>query len=259
MYRNRTIAIAVPAYNESGLISQTIESIPDFVDRIFAVDDASTDSTYDIITHIPDDRILPLRHRMNGGVGAAVATAYKHALMENVDITVVMAGDNQMDPLYLSALLDPIVDDRAEFSKGNRLVSAEFRKGMSPWRLLGNTVLTYLTKVASGYWNIEDPQNGYTAISISALRLIDLDTVYKGFAFENDMLVRLNVHNARVVNVPIPARYGQEKSKIRYVPFIMRTSGYLLRACAWRIDRKFIQSGKGKTSSHIGQKDEEVT
>lgn len=239
MYRNRSIGIAVPAYNESKLIEKTLSSIPLYVDKIYAIDDGSQDNTAEKIKNFADPRVVLIQQK-NGGVGAAITSGYKKALEDNIDIIAVMAGDNQMDPDYLSNLLDPIVDGKAGYTKGNRLWNSKLRKGMSAWRALGNYILTFLNKVASGYWNLSDPQNGYTAISSLVLKKLDLDKTYRGYAFENDMLVKLNVHDISVKNVAIPARYADEKSKIRYPTFITKTSLYLINALLWRSWNKYV-------------------
>ena len=239
IYRNKSIGIAVPAYNESKLIEKTLRSIPPYVDKIYAVDDGSQDDTADKIKNVDDARVVLIQQK-NGGVGAAITSGYKKALEDNIDIVAVMAGDNQMDPDYLPDLLDPIIDGKAGYTKGNRLLNSKLRKGMSIWRSLGNYILSFLNKIASGYWNVSDPQNGYTAISSSALKKLDLDKTYRGYAFENDMLVRLNIHDISVKNVAIPARYADEKSKIRYPTFIARTSLYLINALLWRSWKKYV-------------------
>jgi len=223
---------------------QTLSSIPTYVDRIYAVDDASTDNTFQIISEQAenDSRIVVIKRRKNGGVGASVVCGYKMALFEKIEIAVVMAGDGQMDPVYLPGLLDPIIEGEAEFTKGNRLFRRDLRCGMTSWRYFGNVVLSYMNMIASGYWRVVDPQNGYIAITWKALNAINLDSIYPRYAFENDMLVKLNVHDIRVVNVPIPARYGEEESKITYGSFIIRTSGYFLRAFFWRLWKKYMAS-----------------
>jgi len=210
MYRDRNIAVVVPAYNEELLIEPTLTSIPACVDRIYVVDDCSRDRTRERIATsiVQDARIIPLFHKENTGVGAAIVTGYRAALADRIDITAVMAGDNQMDPTFLPKLLDPIIDGKADYTVGNRLINPEFRKGMSRWRFIGNSTLTLLTKIASGYWQLVDPQNGYTAISKRALETIPLDAVYPRYGYCNDILVRLNVYGFRVKNVPHPARYG---------------------------------------------------
>jgi glycosyltransferase involved in cell wall biosynthesis len=239
MYRKKTIGVAIPAYNESKLIEKTLSSIPPYVDKVYAIDDGSKDDTAEKIRKFRDRRIVLIQQE-NGGVGAAVTAGYKKALADHIDIVAVMAGDNQMDPQYLPDLLDPIVDGKAEYTKGNRLINSKYRKGMSAWRSLGNYTLTFLNKIASGYWNINDPQNGYTAISSYALKQINLDKIYKGYAFENDLLVKLNIHDISVKNVPIPARYADEKSTIRYSKFIVKTSFYFINALIWRSWNKYV-------------------
>ncbi|KKG00531.1 glycosyl transferase [Methanosarcina mazei] len=239
MYRKKSIGVAIPAYNESKLIEKTLGSVPPYVDKIYAVDDGSKDDTAEKIKNFDDSRIVLIQQK-NGGVGAAVTAGYKKALEDHIDIVAVMAGDNQMDPQYLPDLLDPIIDGKAEYTKGNRLVNSKYRKGMSAWRSLGNYILSFLNKIASGYWDLEDPQNGYTAISSRALKKLNLNEVYKGYAFENDMLVKLNIHDISVKNVPIPARYADEKSKIRYSRFIVKTSFYFVKALIWRSWNKYV-------------------
>lgn len=218
MYRERRIAVVVPAYNEELLIGPTLDTIPEFVDRVYVVDDCSADQTSMTIREraARDPRIVSLRHETNSGVGAAIVTGYTAALAEDPDVVAVMAGDNQMDPAFLPKLLDPIVDGKADYAVGNRLINPDFRKDMSRWRFAGNAALTLLTKIASGYWQLMDPQNGYTAISKRALETIPLDAVYPRYGYCNDILVRLNVYGFRVKNVPHPARYGLERSGIKY-------------------------------------------
>ena len=242
MYKQQKIAVVVPAYKEQKLIRETLSSIPEYVDKVYAVDDGSPDETLKIIQKMAekDSRIIPIRHEKNGGVGAAIVTGYKKSIEDGMDVAVVMAGDNQMDPAHLPDLLAPIIEGRADFTKGNRLKKG-YWKGMSKWRLLGNFLLTFLTKIASGYWHISDPQNGYVAVSSSALgRLLTLN-LSEGYQFENDMMVKANVLNIRLVSVLIPARYNKEKSKIRYGRFIIYTSIFLLKSFLWRLWMKHFK------------------
>lgn len=167
-------------------------------------------------------------------------TGYKRALEDEIDITAVMAGDNQMDPAFLPRLLDPIIGGKCDYTMGNRLISPQYRKGMSRWRFFGNSILTFLTKMASGYWQMMDPQNGYTAISSRALERLSLDGIYPGYGYCNDLLVKLNVWGFRVVNVPHPARYGKEKSGVKYSTYIFRVSRLLLKDFLWRLKMKYI-------------------
>ncbi len=245
MYRERRISVVVPAYNEVLLIGSTLETMPGFVDRIYVVDDGSTDETSRCVAEraAGDPRIVPVTHEENRGVGAAIITGYTNALADSADIIAVMAGDNQMDPAFLPKLLDPIVDGKADYAVGDRLINPEFRKEMSRWRFAGNAALTLLTKIASGYWQLVDPQNGYTAISRRALEAIPLDAVYPGYGYCNDILVRLNVYGFRVTNVPHPARYGLERSGIRYSGYIVGLSRLLLKDFLWRLKMKYVIMG----------------
>lgn len=248
MYQQKTIAVVVPAYKEEELIGATLSSIPDFVDRIYAVDDGSPDRTFQIMEEFAerDPRIVPVKVIKNGGVGATIVTGYKRSLEDGMDVVVVMAGDNQMDPDYLLDILAPVVEGKADYSKGNRLLSPEYRRGMSRWRLFGNLILTFLNKIASGYWHIVDPQNGYTAISRQTLERIDLDSIYPWYGYPNDMLIKLNVYGFRVVDVPHPARYGNEKSKITYGKYILKVSWLLLKGFFWRLKMKHTQMDKSE-------------
>lgn len=243
MYKGFKIGVAVPAYNEEHLIIKTLDGIPGFVDRIYVVDDASTDNTPKVVESHKDNRVVLIRHEKNKGVGGAIVTAWKRGIGE-VDILAVMAGDNQMDPEDLPNLLDPIVKGKVDFTKGNRFMK-KYPLKMSLWRRFGTALLTVLTKVAVGYWHIGDPQNGYVAISSQALKKIDLDSLYKGYAFENDLLLKSKVAGLRVVNVPVTIRYKiGERSKIRYSKFIINTSGYLLRSFFWRIYVQYFKKVK---------------
>ena len=177
------LGIVVPAFNEAKLISETLEGMPHSADRIYVINDGSTDATGQIIQSFNNDQFYILSNGHNRGVGAAIAAGYKKALEENMDITVVMAGDNQMDAKHLPELLEPLIQGKADYTKGNRLSKFEHCRGMSKWRFFGNWLLTLLTKISSGYWGISDPQNGYTAITRDALRKIDLDDVYPRYGY----------------------------------------------------------------------------
>ncbi|NPV63883.1 MAG: glycosyltransferase family 2 protein [Methanotrichaceae archaeon] len=242
MYRHRRIAVVVPAYNEELLIGETLSSLPSYVDKIYAVDDYSKDKTSDIILAFAfkDNRIMHIRHKENKGVGAAITSGYKQALSDGMDIVSVMAGDNQMDPNYLTRFLDPIIDGKADYTKGNRLITPGYRTGMSTWRFIGNSVLTFLTKLSSGYWHVIDPQNGYTAISRECLENLDLDSLYPRYGYCNNILTKMNVNDFRIMNISHPAKYGLEKSKIRYSSYILRVSRLLLFDFLWRLKNKYI-------------------
>ncbi len=276
MYEGHSIAVVVPAYNEAELIGSVLESMPSIVDRVYAVDDCSTDATWAAINrHVEPGRraprvdnllevrdydafrrsgqdptvtdggarsptVVPLRHETNRGVGAAITTGYEQSLADEMDVTAVMAGDGQMDPEQLTKLLDPIVDGRVAYAKGNRLLTGADRKEMSNWRRFGNLTLSALTKIATGYWGLMDPQNGYTAISRRALETISLETLYERYGFTNDLLGELNTHGFQVADVAMPARYGREESDIRYRSFIPNCSQLLCRRFLTRLHKRYL-------------------
>ncbi len=245
MYRNNKIGIAVPAYNEEELIQYTLLGIPDYVDRIYVCNDGSTDRTKEKVEEIAkgDPRVFLINHESNIGVGGAIVDCHKKSLEEGMAIIAVMAGDDQMDPAYLPQLFDPLVDGEADYSKGNRLYIRNALHGMSKWRLIGNRMLTILTKVVTGNWNISDPQNGYTAITAEALQRLPLDSLYRGYLFENDMLIKLNSLNMRIMDIPIPARYGNEISSINYSSFVTRGIVFMVRGYLWRLRNKYLTTG----------------
>jgi glycosyltransferase involved in cell wall biosynthesis len=184
--------------------------------------------------------VVPIRHEENRGVGGAIKTGYHHAYEDGIDVTVVMAGDGQMDPQYCDRIVAPVASGRADYAKGNRLLDPELREEMSTWRLFGNSLLTGLTKIASGYWKTMDPANGYTAISHEALDELDIDAVYDDYGAAHDILIRLNVSNMRVADVPLPASYGEEESGIEYSSFVPNLSALLLRGFLRRLRTKYL-------------------
>jgi len=237
MYKGKKIGVVVPAYNEERFIARVLETMPEYVDRVYVVDDASIDKTSDITRAIASQngKVKLLNHQQNGGVGKAITTGYHQALAEGIDITAVMAGDNQMAPVHLPMLLDPLVEGVADYAKGDRLSQPGYKKGMTRWRRLGNFLLTWLTRIAAGNYRLSDPQNGYTAINRQALDLLQKETFYSWYGYCNDMLVKLNAYKMRVLDVPIPARYGNERSKIKYRTYIPKVSWLLLRLWVWRL------------------------
>ncbi len=241
VYLGKTIAAVIPAYNEERLIGKTLKSVPPYVDRIYVVDDSSTDGTQKRAEAWKigmQDRLTIITHEKNRGVGAAIVTGYKKALEEGADIAVVLAGDAQMDTNELPRLLDPLAKGYADYSKGNRLLSKEIHK-MPRYRQRGNALLTMLTKIGSGYWDVIDPQNGYAAITRHAMETIDLDDIHPRYGYCNDILVRLNVHNFRVVDVVMPPVYGEEESGIRLRSYTLKLSWLLLKRFFWRIWTKY--------------------
>ncbi len=208
MYRSLRVAVVVPAYNESRKIAATVETIPDFIDHIIVIDDCSADDTSRRAA-TGDARVEVIRHRENRGVGAAITTGYRRALELSVDVAVVMAGDGQMDPTDLPALLDPIAAGDAEYVKGNRFLHPEIWKAMPASRIVGNVVLSAVTRVTSGYRHVFDSQCGYTAMHRRALERIDLDELWTRYGYPNDLLSRLHVAKARVTDVRVRPIYGE--------------------------------------------------
>ncbi|MDX6476875.1 MAG: hypothetical protein QOH95_2386, partial [Gaiellaceae bacterium] len=229
------------AHDEEGLIAATLQGIPGFVDRIYVIDDASDDATADRARAVEDSRVEVITHDRNRGVGAAIVTGYKRALAERMDATAVMAGDNQMDPDELESLSTPIVRDELDYAKANRLFTGSAWKLIPHNRYLGNAILSLLTKVSSGYWHIADSQAGYTVISLRVLQLLDLDRVYTSYGFPNDMLVHLNVWNARVRDFPSRPIYGVgERSGLRVRRVVPRISWLLWKGFFWRMREKYV-------------------
>jgi glycosyltransferase involved in cell wall biosynthesis len=237
----RSVAVVVPAHDERELIGATLQGIPGFVDRVFVVDDASHDGTAERAKEVGDPRVEVLVHDRNRGVGAAIVTGYRRALAERMDATAVMAGDNQMDPDELEGLALPVVRSELDYAKANRLFTGSAWQLIPHSRYLGNAILSLLTKIASGYWHVADSQAGYTVVSLRMLQQLDLDRVYTSYGFPNDMLVHLNVWNARVRDFPSRPIYGAgESSGIRIRRVVPRISWLLLKGFFWRLWEKYV-------------------
>ncbi|OQY12374.1 MAG: ribonuclease BN [Desulfobacteraceae bacterium 4572_187] len=243
MYLEKTIAVVVPAYNEEKLIKKTICSIPDLVDRIIVVNDASSDNTGQIVkeTAGKDQRIELSEHNVNQGVGGAIVTGYKKARDLEMDITVVMAGDAQMDPKDLINIIEPVAAGNADYTKGNRLFYGDAWNMIPHYRYLGNSFLSLMTKIASGYWHIADSQSGYTAISLIALRRLKLNKIYKRYGMPNDLLIKLNQHDFRVKDVHIKPVYNVgEKSGIKLAQVIPKITWLLFKGFWQRLLKKYV-------------------
>jgi len=241
MLEGKTVAVVVPARDEEALIASTLAGVPAFVDRIFVVDDASSDGTAVRALEAGDGRVEIVAHDRNAGVGGAIVSGYRRALAERIDVTAVMAADNQMEPQDLERLVRPVARGEVDYAKANRLITGEAWKLIPRTRYLGNAVLSLLTKVASGYWHVADSQSGYTAIARPTLEQLDLDRIYRGYGFPNDMLVHLNVWSARVRDFPSRPIYGVgERSGMRLASVIPRISWLLLKAFFWRLREKYV-------------------
>ncbi|MBU4556365.1 MAG: glycosyltransferase family 2 protein [Actinobacteria bacterium] len=244
MFQDKSVGVVVPCHNEAALIGSVIETMPSYVDRIYVVDDVSSDDTVSIVKRYvaaDPERVTLIRHPQNRGVGAAIVTGYKAAVDENVDLVAVMAGDAQMDPDDLEALLEPVASGQCDYAKGNRLFSGDAWTLIPRVRYLGNSALSLMTKVASGYWHVADSQTGYTVASLKALQTIELDSLYPRYGFPNDILVRLNVFGFRVHDVPVRPVYGVgEKSGIRLLRVIPAISFLLFRRFWFRMFQKYV-------------------
>src|SRR4051812_15507981 len=241
MLQGKRVAVVVPAHDEEQLIGATLGGIPAFVDRIYVVDDGSADATVERANGAGDARVEVVQHDRNRGVGAAIVTGYRHALAAGDDVVCVMAADNQMDPADLETLVTPVARGELDYAKANRLFTGQAWDLIPRTRYLGNAVLSLLTKIASGYWHIADSQSGYTAISHELLALLDLDRVYTNYGFPNDLLVHLNVWNARVRDFPSRPVYGVgERSGIRYHKVVPRISWLLVKGFFWRLREKYV-------------------
>ncbi len=287
MLNNKTIGVVVPAYNEETQIGMVIDTMPDFVDRIVIINDASPDKTLEVVKgylgkengnfvndkigslkikktayneadllleeidrkeidkFVPSeiinkndskDRLILINQLKNGGVGSAIARGYKWCKDNNIDCTAVMAGDGQMDPGELLGICTPVIDEGIDYVKGNRLIHRSAKHLIPKTRYFGNSILSILTKVASGYWRVSDTQTGYTAISLNALRKINIAAIYKSYGMPNDMLVKLNIAKCTLKEVEIKPIYRVgEQSKMKIFKLIPRVSWLLFKAFFKRI------------------------
>ena len=242
MHRGLSIGVVIPAYNEAAAIARTIAAVPAWVDRIIVVDDGSHDGTERLARGAGRPGLEVVRHTANRGVGGAIVTGYRHALALGLDVAVVMAGDGQMDPADLPALLGPIEAGTADYVKGNRFLCREVWSEM-PWtRIAGNVLLSLATRVVSGYWHIFDSQCGYTAITRKALRALDLDAVFPRYGYPNDLLARLHTAGIAVADVPVRPIYGPDwKSGIGARTVVYPVAWVLARAWARRLGAEWLR------------------
>ncbi len=211
------IAVVIPAYRVSSQIQEVIQGLPSWIRHIIVVEDASPDDTaakvQQLMAH--DARLILIRHTHNQGVGGAMQSGFRKALELGAEIIVKVDGDGQMDPSYLPALIKPLIKGRADYTKGNRFHDFRALQKM-PWpRRLGNIALSFLVKAATGYWHLFDPANGYIAIRGPVLQMLPLESLDRGYYFETSMLGSLYLIGACVMDVPIPARYGDEISSLK--------------------------------------------
>lgn len=244
MFEGKTIGVSVPAYKCPHLLGRVVETMPDFIDRIYLVDDKSPDDTLAVARALEakhPQKVCVIAREKNGGVGAAIASGYRKALDENIDVVVVMAGDAQMDPDDLPRLLTPVCRGEADYTKGNRLAYGAAWNMIPKVRYFGNSALSLLTKIASGYWHVADSQTGYTAITRLALERIVPEKIYPRYGMPNDVLIRLNTYGFRVRDVKIRPVYNVgEKSGIKLRKVLFTIPWVLFRGFWRRMFWKYV-------------------
>ncbi len=237
---NIKISVVIPCYKVRKFIESVLYAIPDFVDYIIVIDDKCPQKTGEFVESLNIDKVVVIYHDENQGVGGAVLTGYKKALELSSDIIIKLDGDGQMDPKYILKLIKPIMENRADYTKGNRFKDFKALKKMPRIRLLGNSVLSFLVKGASGYWHIIDPVNGFTAISREALENLNFNVIAKRYFFEIDMLINLNIENMIVKDIAIPALYGSEESSLNIRQIIFSFPRKILKGFLKRILYKYF-------------------
>ena len=243
MRRQRNVAVIIPCYKAASTIRAVVERIPEIVKHIIIVNDGSPDEMDAEISMISDPRIVYIKHEKNQGVGAAMVTGYKEALKLDVDFTAKIDADGQMNPGYLGSFVQAAINFNCDYIKGNRFGHIDELQSMPKVRLAGNIILSFLTKIASGYWNLFDPQNGYVMIKRSMLRKLNLDKIDKSYFFENSMLINLNILRAKVAEIYFPAKYGNEESSMHLTRILFSFPAKLLRGLCYRIYQKYIFRG----------------
>jgi dolichol-phosphate mannosyltransferase len=230
MHSTEPIAVVIPSYKVTRHVLGVIASIGPEVSRIYVVDDKCPDGSGKLVREqCTDVRVTVLEHDANQGVGGAVITGYRAAIAEGAKIIVKVDGDGQMNPALIPSFVAPILAGEADYTKGNRFFNLEQIRAMPPVRLFGNAVLSLLTKVSSGYWDLFDPTNGYTAIHADAARYLPFDKLSRRYFFETDMLFRLNTLGAVVVDVPMDAQYGDEVSNLKVSRIVTEFAGKHVR------------------------------
>ena len=210
------IAVVIPSYKVKNHILGVIRSIGPEVSKIYVVDDCCPDGSGVFVKeHCQDDRVVIIRHDQNRGVGGAVMTGYKAAIEDRIDIVVKVDGDGQMDPRLIPDFISPIIAGEADYTKGNRFFDLETIKSMPKVRMIGNAALSLLNKLSSGYWDLFDPTNGYTALHIDVAKQLPFNKISTRYFFETDMLFRLNTIRAAVIDIPMAAKYADEVSGLK--------------------------------------------
>jgi glycosyltransferase involved in cell wall biosynthesis len=247
MYRGKKIGLVIPAYREEKLIRPTLLGVPGLFDRVYVVDDCSPDGMAQVVQDLAanDPRICLIRHTENQGPGGAIISGYLKAAEENCDVTVVIGGDNQMQLSEAERFLDPVIDGKADYAKGNRFLMSRLEDTLSKMpkiRLIGNWIITGLTKIASGHYKVMDVVDGYTAISKQAIDYIDWSRAWKKYGYPMDFLIRLNAYGFKVLDVPRTAVYlpGERQSQIKGFKYAMSVSPMLVKGFFWRLKFRYL-------------------
>lgn len=249
--QEESIAVIIPAFNVEKYVDTVINQLPTFIDFIIVVDDCSQDTTTQEVEKIKDKRIHLIRHEKNQGVGGAMLSGYNLAFELGANIMVKVDGDDQMDPTYIESLINPIVELKADYTKGNRFLHIKELQKMPVVRRIGNLGLSFLTKLSSGYWNIFDPTNGYTAIHRDVYELLDKEAIDKDYFFETSMLIQLNKIKALVLDIPIPAKYDDQLSNISLMSTLFKFPWKLLRGLFKRIGYQYFLFDFTATSVYL--------
>lgn len=242
MYRSLRVGVVIPAYNEEKLIIRTLTTLPDYVDKVFVVDDCSVDKTLEILhKHAKKDKRLTVLHNeVNQGVGTSVVNGFKAALETDVDLVTVMAADAQCNPEYIHKMIDTLIDSESDYVKANRFIHLEDLAQMPTYRRIGNIVITILTKFSTGYYSIFDSQNGYGVFRRATLEALPFDQIGKRYDYENTLLIALSIMNAKVKDEAVPAIYGEETSSIPFFRTATRALKVLWNGFWRRIYYKYV-------------------
>ncbi len=247
MYRDKKISLVIPAYNEEKLIKPTLENVPEIIDKVYVVDDVSPDNQCQVILQCAeqDPRIELIKHEENQGPGGAIISGYLKSSEDNYDIAVVIGGDHQMNLEEVHYFLDPIIDEKVDYTKGNRFLRSKLSQTlerMPKKRLIGNFLISALTKIASGYYKTMDVVDGYTAISKKAIDTIEWSKAWKRYGYPMDFLIRLNAYGFKVMDIARTAIYlpGERQSQIKGFRYALKVSPMLMKNFFWRLIFKYL-------------------
>ena len=246
MYRKLETAVVIPCYNEEKMITQTIKKIPEYIDHIIAVNDASTDNTIGVLNKLKKQysKLIIVDNKVNQGVGGALITGYDYAIKNTKTTAIgIVAGDDQFDSSYLKAMLDDFIDQSADYVKASRFFHREAFKTMPKYRQFGNIFISLLTKFSTGYYSITDITNGCGWLRREIIEKVDFSIVEKRYDYETSMLTALSIANAKVIDHAVPAHYGDEKSTIKLIPTAWRNLKAVWKGFWRRIYYKYVLYG----------------